>query len=672
LEGDNVTWIPGYWAWDDERSDFLWVSGVWRNLPPGRQWVPGYWGRSDMDYQWISGYWADAQVSEIEYLPEPPATVEVGPSTAAPSADQTWLPGSWVWQENRYAWRPGFWSAVQPNWLWTPAHYVYTPRGYVFVDGYWDYPVARRGMLFAPVYFSSRTYAQRGFSYSPRTVINLGAFVDHLFMRPRYQHYYFGDYYAANYHDAGYFPSYSVNSSRYGYNPIFAHERWRNRQDSAWEQRVAATYQHRQDHAEARPPRIWTSQGASGVGGVASAVRNLMGTSLDQASRSRDSSWRFQAVDQAERERISQHGREIQRFRDQRQQWETEAATAATDPDRRGKPARVKLPTSPIAAKPTVRPDRDYTPPKTQEAPPLDTLVRPQPRPGRSPGATADDTRRSDRRSTRRSPKRNGRGRPELSRSRSPKWSARGASGTSRSRSPKWSGRRNPGSSRSRSPKWSGRRNPGSNRSRSPKWSGRRKPRIQTAAAAQSGAAGGTPDPTAAAAQSGAAGGTPDPTAAAAQSGAAGGTPDPTAAAAQSGAAGGTPDPTAAAAQSGTAGGTSRPVAAVAAQSGTAGPAVTGPKTDGATRIGSEAGRRQKPGQGEKQRQRLSRAREVAADTATPGTWPQATSCERQGDGFRPLPDLPLTRTLDSASEFVSINQGRDESCELFWLLLCC
>src|SRR6185503_20442411 len=25
-EGNNVTWIPGYWAWDDERSDFLWVS----------------------------------------------------------------------------------------------------------------------------------------------------------------------------------------------------------------------------------------------------------------------------------------------------------------------------------------------------------------------------------------------------------------------------------------------------------------------------------------------------------------------------------------------------------------------------------------------------------------------------------------------------------------------
>jgi hypothetical protein len=46
LEGANVAWIPGYWAWDDERKDFLWVSGIWRDLPPGRQWVPGYWGKS--------------------------------------------------------------------------------------------------------------------------------------------------------------------------------------------------------------------------------------------------------------------------------------------------------------------------------------------------------------------------------------------------------------------------------------------------------------------------------------------------------------------------------------------------------------------------------------------------------------------------------------------------
>src|SRR4029079_17747679 len=80
--GDNVAWIPGYWGWDDERNDFLWISGVWRSLPPGRQWVPGYWGQSGPGTQWTSGYWADAEIKEIEYLPEPPATMESGPSSA--------------------------------------------------------------------------------------------------------------------------------------------------------------------------------------------------------------------------------------------------------------------------------------------------------------------------------------------------------------------------------------------------------------------------------------------------------------------------------------------------------------------------------------------------------------------------------------------------------------
>jgi hypothetical protein len=82
-EGANVAWIPGYWGWDDERSDFLWVSGVWRALPPARQWVPGYWGSSQQGAQWTSGYWADATASAVEYLPAPPATLEVGPNIAA-------------------------------------------------------------------------------------------------------------------------------------------------------------------------------------------------------------------------------------------------------------------------------------------------------------------------------------------------------------------------------------------------------------------------------------------------------------------------------------------------------------------------------------------------------------------------------------------------------------
>lgn len=282
-EGDDVAWIPGYWAWDDERNDFLWVSGVWRALPPGRQWVPGYWGQTSQGDQWTSGYWADATVEEVNYLPEPPATLEVGPSTSAPSANSTWLPGCWRWHQSRYVWRPGYWATGHPNWIWVPDRYVWAPRGYVFVNGYWDYTIARRGMLFAPVYFDRGIYGRPGFSYSPNTAINLASLVTHLFLRPRYQHYYFGDYYASNYLGAGYMPWFSFHSSRYGYDPIYAYHLWHHRQDREWEQRIAADFQTRRDHENQRPPRTWADQLALSTAGVPAGQESLLvGTSLSQ------------------------------------------------------------------------------------------------------------------------------------------------------------------------------------------------------------------------------------------------------------------------------------------------------------------------------------------------------------------------------------------------------
>jgi hypothetical protein len=122
-EGD-VQWVPGYWGWDDERNEYIWVSGIWRIPPPGRQWVPGYWTPVDQGYQWISGYWASVKETETEYLPEPPESVEVGPSSNAPSPDYTWIPGCWLWRDGRYAWRPGYWAVMQTDWIWVPDHYI--------------------------------------------------------------------------------------------------------------------------------------------------------------------------------------------------------------------------------------------------------------------------------------------------------------------------------------------------------------------------------------------------------------------------------------------------------------------------------------------------------------------------------------------------------------------
>lgn len=373
-DGVNVDWIPGYWAWDDERSDYLWISGVWRALPPGREWMPGYWGTSTKGYQWTSGYWADAQADEIDYLPEPPESVEVGPNVAAASADQSWMPGSWVWHESRYAWRPGYWLNVQPNWDWIPAHYVWAPRGYVFVDGYWDHSVSRRGVLYAPVYFDAPVYARRGFSYSPVTVISTSVFSDHLFVRPKYNHYYFGDYYAPTYRDSGFYASFTFQSGRQGYDPIYAHDRWKNRQDPQWDRQVQADFDRRRDQEDARPRRTLAAQVSFNNTDARRGDRSFTLTrSSDQGARGDNDGVRFRAVDKDARQQVAQRGKDIQRFRDERKRVESDGSVE-NNPNR-SEPIRIKARRSPIAAKPTNQLDKDDSPPKRPESPQPDPKV---------------------------------------------------------------------------------------------------------------------------------------------------------------------------------------------------------------------------------------------------------------------------------------------------------
>src|ERR1035437_1043556 len=387
-EGDNVAWIPGYWAWDDERGDFLWVSGTWRALPPGREWMAGYWGKTTQGYQWISGYWADATARETTYLPPPPATVEVGPNIEAPSMDYGWTPGCWIWYQGRYAWRPGYWAQDRADWDWIPAYYVWTPRGCIFVGGFWDYPVERRGVLFAPVYFEPGVYSRRGYYYSPMIVIDLGVFTDHLFLRPRYQHYYFGDYYAASYFQGGFYASFSFQSSRYGYDPIYSHQRWEHRQDREWEHRVEASYQYRRDHETARPPRTWAAQRNINPGTAESKQnRVLVATSIDQLAKRKDSPLRFQPVAKEERQQLAQRGQEVQKSRDQRRTLEAKAVgTAVQKPGGVFEPAKVTLPRSPIVAKPANQLGRNQTPPQAKQTPKPDLKFQPKSEtPGRQP-----------------------------------------------------------------------------------------------------------------------------------------------------------------------------------------------------------------------------------------------------------------------------------------------
>jgi hypothetical protein len=382
-EGANVAWIPGYWAWDDERNDFLWVSGVWRVMPPDREWVSGYWGKSGAGFQWMSGYWADQRVSETIYLPEPPDSVEAGPNMAPPSRDHIWAPGCWVWYEGRYAWRPGYWVAVHPEWIWVPSYYVYSPRGYVFCEGYWDYPVESRGILFAPVYFEAGVYARPAFHYSPLIAINLSVFVDNLFVRPSCHHYYFGDYYAPRYYDDGIYASFTLGFGSYGYDPIYVNERYRHQDDRGWEVQVKQTFLHRRDHEEARPPRTLAIQVAQNAATKdRSPDKSLaMAVPLEQVAKNKEHPVRLQPVAKEEKQVFEKRGRDVEAYRGERINLEARASGKTAVPaSAKPETDKANRPKSPIVAKAADQLDKGRAPPKRPEPPKTDSKVEAKPR----------------------------------------------------------------------------------------------------------------------------------------------------------------------------------------------------------------------------------------------------------------------------------------------------
>lgn len=252
-DGNNVQWVPGYWMWSVEREDFIWISGIWRNFPPGREWVSGYWEEAGEGFRWISGFWREIDAGQPVFLPEPPATLEVGPNQPAPTVEHFWIPGCWTWQTTQYVWRPGYWYEGQNNWVWIPHRYVWTPRGFLFVRGYWDFPLVQRGLLYAPVYWTRPLVAWRHLRYSPRHVVNVNLLLGNLFVHPLHRHYYFGHYDRDFRHRYGLTAWFDLHPHRHGglrsYDPLLAYHHWQHhRRDPHWLENMRSDFNDRHDH----------------------------------------------------------------------------------------------------------------------------------------------------------------------------------------------------------------------------------------------------------------------------------------------------------------------------------------------------------------------------------------------------------------------------------------
>ncbi len=258
-DGDMVVWIPGYWMWEDEREDFIWISGVWRVAPPGRRWVPGYWTQQNRGYRWVPGFWADASREALPYTDAPPDSLEIGPNQPAPRENAQWVPGIWINRQERWLWRPGFWAVPQPGWLYTPARYSWSPGGYLFVDGFWDRELAGRGIPYAPVALSPELCATPGFAFTPTYILNLANCLDSFWVRPSWGYYAFGDFYGLNYTRLGFQPWFNYGPrSR---DPLFSYYRQANlARNPGWVNALATTYNRRLEGSLPRPPRTLAAQ----------------------------------------------------------------------------------------------------------------------------------------------------------------------------------------------------------------------------------------------------------------------------------------------------------------------------------------------------------------------------------------------------------------------------
>ena len=357
-EGDNVIWVPGYWAWEDDREDFIWISGIWRNIPPGQRWVPGYWAEIGDGFQWVPGFWMTEEEQEIVYYPTPPESLEQGPTVDAPDEDHFWVPGVWTY-ETDWRWRPGYWAEYQPDWVWVPARWVWSPRGCVYLAGYWDYQPVERGFLFAPVYFTQPVYQTVGYRYTPWYALRTPSLFVHFWVRPNYCHYYFGNYY--DHHDHyGIRPWISAGRHHHHWDPILTYNRVRyGRQGIDYVQRIDRWHNYFVRNERYRPA-VTVRQQINLVNNINIQDNDVLnriniGSPLRDIARSENPPVRLARVEQRQRELYADRASQIRdvyraRLQEERRDDRDRVGDVRDAADRdRGPTGRTRLPRVDVA-----------------------------------------------------------------------------------------------------------------------------------------------------------------------------------------------------------------------------------------------------------------------------------------------------------------------------------
>lgn len=334
---EGAIWITGYWAWDDERDDYFWQSGVWRVPPPGQRWVAGYWNEVPSGWQWISGFWVPVETDEIRYYAAPPASLEAGPTSASPGDDYFWATGSWNYYDTGYRWQPGYWAPYQENWVWVSPRYVWTPAGCVFLPGHWDQRFIRRGCMFAPVYFTQPIYRRANYVYRPWCALNTSNLFVHLWVRPNYGHFYFGNYYGSNWGNWGVTPWCQYRPYRNCYDPMLTQLQCHyGRSGVNYISRLDGWNRHYASNVGSRPARTWNEQvnivnktNVTNINNVTNIKQNILAVNLQDASKRKDLNVKFARLDGDMQKQAINLARETRHVREQRVSVERPEGLAA-------------------------------------------------------------------------------------------------------------------------------------------------------------------------------------------------------------------------------------------------------------------------------------------------------------------------------------------------------
>ncbi len=226
------------------------------------------------------------------------------------------------------------------------------PSGYLFVGGYWDMPVANRGLMFAPVYYPQPIYAQPNFMFTPSITIAGPAVTANLFVSAGTNQYLFGNFYAQNFLSVGITPwfSFSIGGGQPAFfDPLFSYYAVVNiRQNPGWIAQVRRDYILRRDNVAMRPAATYLEEMRRIERGE--RVEHAMAVRLDRLAAERG--MRLEHVSEAERQLVRQKVAQLHQVREQRVAQEREGARERAAAGAAARPRPMNLAHSPIAAHP--------------------------------------------------------------------------------------------------------------------------------------------------------------------------------------------------------------------------------------------------------------------------------------------------------------------------------